>query len=292
MKKTFTLLLCIVFFNLSCNTSLLQFKNNNYEQKTKLHYIRQATSILEISTKKIIIDPVFAQKGVLAPIPFSNNKRNPLNNLPISKEKILKNTDAILLTHYHPDHFDSVAENTIPKNMKIFCQPYDKEKLQQKGFTNISSIQNSIQWQGIKMQRFKVQHHEGATGLPPFGESSAFLIEFKKQKIFISGDSILDKKLENILENTTPHYIIANTGACTFSKPNPVLTPGMHMTFTKEELINISKIIPKTKIIPIHMDAINHCGLTKKELQSYINTQHSEIKHRIIIPKEGETLTL
>jgi len=287
MKKTSTLLLCILFFNLSCSTSH-QFKNSNYQLQTKLHYIRQATSILEINTKKIIIDPVFAQKGTLAPIPFSNNKRNPLNNLPLVKEELLKDIDAMLLTHYHPDHFDSIAEKIIPKNMKIFCQ----EKLQQKGFTNLSSIQNSTKWQGIEINRFKVQHHKAATGLPPFGESSAFLIEFKKQKIFISGNSILDKKLVNTLKNTNPHYVIANTGACRFTKPNPILSSSIHMTFTKEDLIKITRILTKTKIIPIHMDAINHCSLTKKELQSYINRQHGKIKHRIIIPKEGDTLTL
>ena len=41
-------------------------------------------------------------------------------DLPISMEEILKNLDAVIVTHTHYDHWDEYAEKLIPKHVPIF----------------------------------------------------------------------------------------------------------------------------------------------------------------------------
>ncbi|CAM1374434.1 MBL fold metallo-hydrolase [Tenacibaculum xiamenense] len=287
MKKIFLINLLFLTLFFSCaNLKKTSLSNSSFQ------FIRQATFTLTIGSKKILVDPVLSKQGELDPIPFSNDIRNPKNKLPISAEKIINNSDAILITHYHPDHFDTASEILIPKNKKIFCQQYDLKKLISKGFTNVTSIKHEIEWENIKIKRFSVRHHKGATGAPPFGESSSFSISNNEKTIFVTGDAILDSSLEHALTLTNPDFIVANTGECSFSIMNPVLPPGTHMTLTKEELISISEKYNAAKIIAIHMDAINHCSLSKEDLKRYVSLQESSIQERFKIPNEGKIISL
>ncbi|SEB79732.1 L-ascorbate metabolism protein UlaG, beta-lactamase superfamily [Tenacibaculum sp. MAR_2009_124] len=290
MKKRSLLCLFIFIIYFSCQNTK-QILNSNKSQ-TSIRFIRQATFILTINSKRLLVDPVLSKKGELEPIPFSNNNRNPQNELPISTDEIINSSDAILITHYHPDHFDIASEKLIPKDKKIFCQPYDLKMILSKGFTNVKSIDKETFWGDIKINRFEVHHHEGATGTPPFGESSSFSISNKNKSIFITGDAILDSYLKNALLNISPDFIVANTGECSFSQVNPVLSPGITMTLTKEELITIAKEHQNAVIIPMHMDAINHCSLSKESLKEHVKFQVKSIKSRFQIPFEGETIKL
>ncbi|REH52416.1 L-ascorbate metabolism protein UlaG (beta-lactamase superfamily) [Tenacibaculum gallaicum] len=288
MRKFNQLLILVLTIISACKTT----NNAIKETVTKMQYIRQATVLLEVNSKKILIDPVLSDKGTQDPIPFSNDKRIPMNDLPILKEKIIEQSDAVLITHYHPDHFDADAEKLLPKDILIFCQPFDVEKLKSKGFTNLQSIEQVVNWSGISIKRYEAHHHEGATGAMPFGESSSFSLTFKEKTIFITGDAVLDGLLKNALKIEKPTHVVANTGECTFSKPNPVLEPGKHMTLTKEELLSIAVENTKAILIAIHMDAINHCGLTKEELRLFLKEQEKSIQDKMLIPNEGEVLQL
>jgi len=288
MRKFNQLIIVALTVISACKTT----NNAIKETVTKLQYIRQATVLLEVNSKKIVIDPVLSDKGTQDPIPFSNEKRIPMNDLPISKDIIIQQADAVLITHYHPDHFDVDAEKLLPKDILIFCQPFDVEKLKSKGFTNLQSIEKVVTWSGISIKRYEAHHHEGATGAMPFGESSSFSLAFREETIFITGDAVLDNLLKKALKGEKPTHIIANTGECTFSKPNPVLEPGKYMTLTKEELLNIAMENKKATLIAIHMDAINHCRLTKEQFRLFLKEQEKSIQNKILVPNEGEVLKL
>ena len=64
------------------------------------------------------------------------------------------------------------------------------------------------------------------------------------------------------------------------------------MTLTKEELLKIAIENKKGILIAIHMDAINHCGLTKEELRLFLKEQEKPIQNKILIPNEGEVLQI
>jgi L-ascorbate metabolism protein UlaG (beta-lactamase superfamily) len=250
-----------------------------------LQHIRSATVKLSYNNIKILIDPILADKGTEAPIFYSNNIKNPTSALPFNKTEVIKDVNAILLTHYHSDHFDGEAERFLPKNMLIFCQPGDDKKLQQKGFTNTQVIDSSFTWKGITISRFKASHYKGANGELPFGESSSYYIS---AGVFITGDAIFDERMKVSLKATQPAIIVANTGECQFTQENPLLAPGTTMTLTAKELKELATYMPLSTIVAVHMDAINHCSLTKTELRKFIESEHLEA--RIKVPNEGEQI--
>lgn len=258
------------------------------EEATKIQFIRNATVKISFQHTKVLIDPILADEGTEAPIPFSNTIKNPTIDLPFDKYDVIKDVNAILLTHYHADHFDAEAERILPKNILIFCQPGDDHKLKEKGFNNVQVIQNTFNWRGITISRFSASHHKGATGEMPFGESSSFNLQNNEENIFITGDAIFDEKLKTSLSIVKPSIIIANTGECQFTEPNPVLKPHIEMTLTKSELKQIVEYFPLSRVIAVHMDAINHCSLTKVELDAYIEKE--KLTKRILIPREGDIL--
>lgn len=55
--------------------------------------------------------------------------------------KIIDNIDAVILTHYHIDHFDEFAVQALPKDLKIYVQDdIDKQLLINHDFTNIEVL--------------------------------------------------------------------------------------------------------------------------------------------------------
>ena len=57
--------------------------------------------------------------------------RNPLIDLPEPFEEVIKNIEAIILTHTHLDHWDPVAAKLIPKYIPVFVQYAADKKLEQ-----------------------------------------------------------------------------------------------------------------------------------------------------------------
>ena len=103
----------------------------------RLHQLRNATMIIEYSGLRILIDPMFA--GV-------NNEKNatninevcPIHEIPVPPKDVIKNIDAVIITHLHPDHFDKCAQDILPKDTKIFVQDmFDKNALEKEHFKNI-----------------------------------------------------------------------------------------------------------------------------------------------------------
>ncbi|MNY82200.1 hypothetical protein D3C86_2241660 [compost metagenome] len=50
------------------------------------------------------------------------------------------------------------------------------------------------------------------------------------------------------------------------------------------------QILPQATIIAIHMEAINHCILTRKALADYV--EEKGIADKVIIPADGQKIVL
>lgn len=58
--------------------------------------------------------------------------------MPIKPETILEGVDAVIVTHTHLDHWDDAAQATIPKNMPLFVQNKEDQKIiQSQGFKDV-----------------------------------------------------------------------------------------------------------------------------------------------------------
>jgi L-ascorbate metabolism protein UlaG (beta-lactamase superfamily) len=237
-----------------------------------------------MANKKILVDPMLSDIGTLPPIPLTPRRtNNPLISLPLEKTSLIKDIDAVLLTHYHFDHFDKVAENILPKNILVFCQPVDEAKLNKKGFINVQVIDNNIEWGKISIKRFPANHAEEFLLKKALGKSSSYFLQTESDSLFITGDAILDQLLVNSLEKIKPNSIIVYSGSAQFLFGKPI-------TLTYNSLKRIRLLLPEAKIMAVHLDAINHCLLSKDELRKSIIRDNLTMD--IIIPNEGDMLSI
>ena len=237
-----------------------------------LNHYRHATSILTINEKRILIDPLFAGKGTYPPIQMTKNpKRNPLIDLPIDYRK-LKNVDAVFITHNHNDHFDEVAKKELPREIPVLCQNSDLKIFQELGFTNLTAISEEVYWMGVHWKRFEGTHGGGVLK-KLLGISSSYLITADNKSIYITGDTLLTGKVQKLLTNLNPDSIIAFGGGAR-------LKLGGKITMSHKDLLKMSRLLPDSQIIAVHMDSFNHCFDTKEKLKDILDSK----KNNIIIP--------
>lgn len=249
----------------------------------KLQHIRNATSVLMVHGKKILIDPMLSDPGELPPVPFTRSlRRNPLTPLPVPLH-FFEQMDALLLTHRHFDHLDKKALSILDKKLPVFCQPEDQTFLQTAGFSNVHAIQQSYEWCGIQMKRIQGRHAPGLAA-KLLGPVSGYIVSTPADgSIYIVGDCIFTPAIEKTFREYQPNIAILNT-------PRAQMLLGTIITMTAEDIVRIANISPSTKLIAVHMDAISHCTFKREHLRSFLKER--ELEHIAIVPDDGEIIVL
>lgn len=253
----------------------------------KFTHIRHGSHMLHYKGFTLLIDPVLADQGTYAPIPAKGMcKRNPLVELPFNLD-FLQDVDAVLITHLHNDHFDQYAKEILDKNLMIICHPTDSAKIKSFGFNNVHPINDDfIILQDIKIFVTSGRHGHGLTA-KAMGHVCGFILEDIstnncEPKVYIIGDSVWYPEIENALNTHKPDLIILFAGQATLGRAKPI-------TMSTYDIDQIATTLTDARLIVIHLEAWNHCFLTKKALLSYLDSKI--YKHRILVPENGETLS-
>ncbi|WP_028612348.1 MBL fold metallo-hydrolase [Paenibacillus harenae] len=247
-----------------------------------IQHIRNATSVLTVNGKRILVDPMLSDVGELPPVPFTRSfRRNPLTPLPVPLQ-LFDNMDAVLLTHRHFDHLDKKAISVLNKRIPVFCQPEDQAFLQTAGFLNVYAIHDSFEWCAIRMKRFKGQHAQGIAA-KLLGPVSGFLLSTPVDgSIYIVGDCIYTPAIGDVFRETKPDIAILNT-------PRAQMLLGTIITMTAEDIVHIAQLSPTTKIVAVHMDAISHCTFKRRHLRAFLKERRLE--NVAYVPDDGEVIS-
>jgi L-ascorbate metabolism protein UlaG (beta-lactamase superfamily) len=254
------------------------------ETSASIQLVRNATLILNYNGKKILVDPMFFPKGAFDPI--AGKERNPMVDLPLSIDDIIKDIDLVLVTHTHPDHFDPVASETLNKSIKLINQPADEAYFQNAGFTHAETVNNSLVWNGITICRTGGKHGSGEV-LQHMGTVSGFVLKAENlPTIYIVGDSIWIEEVEQAIQHFKPDYIVTNSGGA--EMPGFAGTPIM---LNEEQTLALVKASGQAKVIATHMDALDHCLTTRASLQSKAD-EAGIASDKLLIPQDGERIEL
>lgn len=252
----------------------------------KLQLWRNATLLLNINETSILIDPMLGEKGSLGTFPMTDNDlQNPLLDLPFNREELiekLQTIDAVAITHLHPDHWDPTAIELMDKTTTILCPAVISEQIEKQGFQNIIAIEDHIFWNNIDISITEGQHGTGEIG-DRMGTVNGFVFKKENQSVYIVGDSIWYKGIENEISKHQPQHIIVAGGAATFTTGDPII-------MTSEDIIKVCQYAPQAKIWVTHLEAVSHCKEDRAFIQEKINGKKYE--NQCFIPKDGEEVHL
>ncbi|KAK4616090.1 UPF0173 metal-dependent hydrolase [Fulvia fulva] len=100
------------------------------KENASLYFIGTATTLLQWQGIRILTDPNFLHAGEhvhLGPGVTGTRVTNPAVDL-----HALPHIDAVLLSHYHADHFDELVEKSLRRDLPIVTTPHAKEHLADK----------------------------------------------------------------------------------------------------------------------------------------------------------------
>ncbi|CAA9392744.1 MAG: hypothetical protein AVDCRST_MAG01-01-610 [uncultured Rubrobacteraceae bacterium] len=252
----------------------------------KIHFIRHATFAFEMNGIRVLVDPMLGDAGTAPAVPNTPNQRpNPLVDLPFGNDglsDLIDNTDAVLVTHTHNDHWDGRAQELIPKDTLVLCQPEDEARISSAaGFTNVSAVDPGLAWKSLRFARTGGRHGTGEIGAQ-MAPVSGFVIQTDgSPSLYVAGDTIWCDEVEEALHTHRPDVIVVNAGAARFLEGDPI-------TMTAEDVARVCRAAPEARVIAVHMEAINHCLLTRAELARKLGEQG--LAEGVEIPADGQTL--
>jgi L-ascorbate metabolism protein UlaG (beta-lactamase superfamily) len=247
----------------------------------KLTLVRHATLVLEYGGRRLLVDPMLGAEGTAPPIEDSPNQRpNPLVPLPVPADELVRDQDAVLVTHLHEDHLDPDAERLLDRSLPLVCQPEDRVDLSDRGFEDVRPVDATIDLLGISVSRTAGQHGTGEIGLEMAPVCGFVLSARGEPTLYIAGDTIWCEEVRDALSVHSPRIVVVNAGGARFNFGDPI-------TMTPADVVKVAEATPQdTAVVAVHMEAINHCVDTRADLRA------ASSDDRILIPADGETLEL
>lgn len=247
--------------------------------KVKLQLIRNATLRIQYAHLELLVDPMFSDAKANPPVFNSaNDRRNPLVPLPFSMADKLR-PNVVLVTHLHPDHWDQDAIDALPKSTPILCQPGDEDTLASQGFASVTAVQESLEYEGISIIRAGGRHGTGEIG-QMMGQVSGFILKAEGHPtLYIAGDTIWCDEVKEALDAHKPDMTVVNAGGARFLTGDPII-------MDEDDVIELLRYAPYTKAVAVHMEAINHCLVTREALSGRLAAEG--LGSRIEIPQNGQ----
>lgn len=247
----------------------------------KITLIRHATLQLEYGGLTWLVDPMFAEAGAIPPIPNTPNALpNPLLPMPVAAEA-LSRPDAVLVTHLHPDHWDASAASALDKDAALFCQPGDEETIAASGFAGAAAVAERTVFRGVTISRTNGRHGTGEIG-ERMGNVSGFVLQAAGEPtLYFAGDTIWCGEVRAALDAFRPDATVVNAGGARFLQGDPI-------TMDADDVARLLRHAPYTEAVAVHMEAINHCIVTRADLRSRLEAEGLAMRCRI--PADGETM--
>jgi L-ascorbate metabolism protein UlaG (beta-lactamase superfamily) len=252
-----------------------------------IQFLRHATFAVTLGKTKLLVDPMFSAARAMDPVQNAGNQqRIPLVDLPLTEaelKKLLKEITGVLVTHVHRDHWDARAVELLPKNRPVLCQAGNEERIRDDGFSDVLPIQAEASWQGLAFHRTGGQHGAGEIGRK-MGRVSGFVIVAPGEPVlYVAGDTIWCPDVAAALASYTPDVVVLNAGAAVFLTGGPI-------TMTAEDVACVCHALPAAQVVAVHLEAVNHCGLTRAALRDYVAA--NGLTDQVIVPADGAVLQL
>lgn len=257
----------------------------------RLTYIGAGTVLCSVGGFTILTDPTFLRRGRRAPLGYGlhatrqNNPSLAIDHLPP--------LDAVVLSHYHGDHFDRTAEMQLPKELPIITTPHAATILQAKGFGAATGLET---WQSTALVRNDTRlritslpgnHRPGLSRLFPPVMGTMWEVEAPRGSrpltLYHTGDTLLHDALKAIPERFPAiDLMLPHLGGTRIF--------GLLLTMDAAQGVRLMELIRPTLTIPIHFGDYDIYRDPLSHFQEAVRA--AGLEDRVQYIEHGETQTL
>lgn len=221
-----------------------------------IFFIGNATVLIRYAGFTILTDPNFIHMHERADLGGGLHATRQTN--PAIEIGALPPLDFVLLSHFHGDHFDQVAERELDRSLPIVTTGEAAEKLRERGFTATYPLET---WSGVSLTkgdaRLRVTATPGRHGPPVVSwvlpDVMGSILEFEpaggegRLRLYITGDTLVHDDLREI-----PRRYPEIDLALLHLGGTKVL--GILVTMDAEQGVEALQIVRPALAIPIHYD--------------------------------------
>jgi L-ascorbate metabolism protein UlaG (beta-lactamase superfamily) len=249
--------------------------------------IRNATLVIDYAGKRFLVDPLLAEQGAYPGFAGTANSHlaNPLVGLPVPMDRLL-DVDAVIVTHLHADHWDEAARRLVPRGLPLFAQnAADAARLRADGFSDVRLFSDGTLFEGIALHRTGGRHGSdqvmAAIG-ERMGEVSGVVFGHAGEPtLYVAGDTVWNRHVEDALARYRPDVVVLNCG--------DAQVPGLGaIIMDQHDLARVAQAAPQAAIVASHLEAVNHCVLSRAALRDFLSAQG--LAGRVLVPEDGDTL--
>lgn len=259
-------------------------------QKGSILFVGTATVVLRYAGFTILTDPNFLHAGDHVHLGYGLTSER-LTNPALDIEQ-LPPVDFCVLSHYHGDHFDRIAEERLRKDLPIITTEHAASELKDKGFTAAVALDT---WDAVNVSkgdaRARLTSMPGKHGpsvteffLPPVMGS---MLEFGREdagrtslRLYITGDTLVHDDL-NEIPKRYPDIDLAlfHLGGTRIM--------GVLLTMDAEQGVEAIRIVNPREVIPIHF---NDYDVFKSPLEDFKRAvEAAGFANRVRYLSHGET---
>jgi L-ascorbate metabolism protein UlaG (beta-lactamase superfamily) len=256
-----------------------------------LLFIGNATVLIRYAGFTILTDPTFIHMHEQVPLGYGLHATRLTN--PAIDIAELPPLDLIVLSHFHGDHFDRVAERELDKSLPIVTTPEATKELGRRGFGNTYSLET---WSSLTVEkgdiRLRITSMPGRHG-PPLAnwalpEVMGSILEFQSParttlfRIYLTGDTLIIDDLQEI-----PRRYPEIDLALLHLGGTKVL--GIMVTMDAEQGVQMLRIVNPQRAIPIHYNDYDVFKSPLSDFQREVQT--AGLADRVHYLNHGETYT-
>jgi L-ascorbate metabolism protein UlaG (beta-lactamase superfamily) len=169
-------------------------------------FIGNATVLIRCAGFTVLTDPNFIHRH--GQVDLGNGLHATRLTDPAMEISELPPLDLVVLSHFHGDHFDQVAEQNLDRSLPIVTAPEAAEKLRDRAFTNVHALER---WDSITVTKgantLRITATPGRHGPPVVSwalpDVMGSVLEFgtggdARYRMYITGDTLVIDDLREI----------------------------------------------------------------------------------------------
>jgi L-ascorbate metabolism protein UlaG (beta-lactamase superfamily) len=97
--------------------------------------------------------------------------------------------------------------------------------------------------------------------------------------LYLAGDTVWNRYVEDALASYRPDVVVLNCG--------DAQVPGLGaIIMDQHDLMKVAQAAPRAAIIASHLEAVNHCVLSRAALRDFLDAEG--LRERVLVPEDGE----